>query len=276
MPVIDTHTHVFPTELIEKRAEIVTRETGFGILYRNPRSKMVDADGLLTYMDEEGVDKAVITGFPFTDGGLIRLSNDYVLETAQRNERLIPFITIKGDDEGAAQAEVERCFALGARGVGELAYYETGFTKKERLALDGVASFLEDRDAPLMLHVNEQVGHTYPGKSTVDFESVVQFTADHPRLSLILAHMGGGICFYEFMPEIRGTFARVYYDMAATPFLYSKDLFVFAERFLPSKVLFGSDYPLLSLNRYRSDLKSLTAETQHLFLYDNGRRLLGV
>jgi uncharacterized protein len=276
MSVIDAHTHVFPMELIEKRVKIAMRETGFGILYRDLRSKMVDADGLLTYMDEEGVGKAVITGFPFADNGLIRVSNDYILEMAQNNERLIPFITVKGDDEGAAQAEVERCFTLGARGVGELAYYETGFTERERGALDGVASFLEDRGAPLMLHVNEQVGHAYPGKSTVDFESVVKFAADHPRLSLILAHMGGGICFYEFMPEIKRVFTHVYYDMAATPFLYSKDLFVFAERFLLSKILFGSDYPLLSLNRYQSHLESLTAETRHLFLYENGRRLLGV
>jgi uncharacterized protein len=109
----------------------------------------------------------------------------------------------------------------------------------------------------------------------VDFESVVQFATDHPRLLLILAHMGGGICFYEFMPEIKRAFTHVYYDMAATPFLYSKDLFVFAERFLLSKILFGSDYPLLSLNRYQSHLESLTVETRHLFLYENGRRLLG-
>jgi uncharacterized protein len=276
MPILDAHTHIFPPELIKRRNEMAVREDSFDLLYRDPRSKMADAEGLSCYMDEEGVDKAVVTGFPFGDDGLIRLSNDYILQAAVENERFIPFVTIKGDDGAAALSEAERCFGLGARGVGELAYYKTGFSKKERENLNGLASFLEDRGAPLMLHINEQVGHSYPGKAAIDFESVVQFATDHPRLPLILSHMGGGMCFYEFMPEIRKVFTRVYYDMAATPFLYSDDLFAFAERFLPSKILFGSDYPLLSLNRYKRHIKELTQETQDMFLYENGRRLLGV
>ena len=59
------------------------------------------------------------------------------------------------------------------------------------------------------------------------------------------------------MPEIRKAFSLVRYDLAASPFLYSDDLYRFAAAFLPDKVLFGSDYPLLALSRYKPRLDGL-------------------
>jgi predicted TIM-barrel fold metal-dependent hydrolase len=126
-----------------------------------------------------------------------------------------------------------------------------------------------------MLHLNEQVGHRYPGKAFADFGSVAGFVADHPSLRIILAHMGGGICFYEFMPEIRKAFARVYYDLAAVPFLYSNELYAFAAAFLGEKVLFGSDYPLLPFARYIPYLREVEEPARSNILYENGRRLFG-
>jgi predicted TIM-barrel fold metal-dependent hydrolase len=46
-------------------------------------------------------------------------------------------------------------------------------------------------------------------------------------------------------------------------------------RFLAGKVLFGSDYPLLTLARYKADLESLDDKTRRKVLHDNGRRLFG-
>ncbi len=275
MSVLDAHTHVFPPEVIDRRDEIATRDSHFSLLYNDRRARMADGKDLAAYMDKEGVDMAVATCFPFRDPGLIRLANDYVLECARLDTRILPLVVVDAHDEKAAVSEAERCFQKGARGVGEMAYYERGFGADERLRLEGIARFLEQNGRPLMLHLNEQVGHHYHGKTAVDFAEVVRFVETHPSLRMILAHMGGGICFYEFMPEIEKAFPFVYYDLAAAPYLYSNALYVFAAGFLSTKVLFGSDFPLLTLARYKPGLEGLNDEAKRRILFENGRRLFG-
>jgi predicted TIM-barrel fold metal-dependent hydrolase len=170
---------------------------------------------------------------------------------------------------------MERCVSLGARGVGELAWYGRGFGRDERTVLSQAAARAREVGMTMMLHVNEQVGHPYAGKTMMDFAELYRFVEEHPGLTIILAHMGGGICFYEFMPEVRQAFSSVFYDCAAVPFLYSDAVYAFAAAYLPDKVLFGSDYPLLSLKRYRPAIDALDASAQRALLFDNGSRILG-
>jgi uncharacterized protein len=273
MPILDAHTHVFPPFAIEQRERISATDRAFSVIYGSPRSRMVDATGLAQYMSEGGPDLVVAVGFPFEDPDLIRRCNDYLLETAEKDKRILPLISVDLNNEDAALSEAERCLALGARGVGELAYYDTGFSEKERQSLSGLATRLDENGGILMLHLNEQVGHQYPGKARADFASVAGFVADHPGLRIILAHMGGGICFYEFMPEIKKAFSHVYYDLAAAPFLYSDELYTFAATYLCKKVLLGSDYPLLPLARYAPRLDMLDEPAKSNILYENGRSL---
>jgi predicted TIM-barrel fold metal-dependent hydrolase len=44
---------------------------------------------------------------------------------------------------------------------------------------------------------------------------------------------------------------------------------------MPDRVLFGSDYPLLTYRRYEKDLQLLGEETRKKLLYQNARHLLG-
>ncbi|MCX8111293.1 MAG: amidohydrolase family protein, partial [Syntrophorhabdaceae bacterium] len=97
----------------------------------------------------------------------------------------------------------------------------------------------------------------------------------NPLLKIVLAHLGGGLCFYEFMPEIRDTFKNVYYDTAALPFIYSDVIYRYIETFLPKKVLFGSDYPLLGPKRYMKAIGFMKEEAQKNLLFENARRLFG-
>ncbi len=126
-----------------------------------------------------------------------------------------------------------------------------------------------------MMHLNEQVGHSYPGKGRADFAEVVRLVQNHPGLKVLLAHMGGGLCFYELMPEIKEVFARVYYDLAAVPFLYSDALYRYAAEFLADKVHFRVRFPLLNLGRYRAAIEALGGEAAGKILWENGVCLLG-
>jgi hypothetical protein len=275
MPVLDAHTHLFPPEIIAGRDRIAAREPGFAAIYGDRKSRMVDAAGLAAYMEAEGIDRVIAACFPFSDGGLIRLANDYVIEAARSDRRIVPFIVTDRQNEADAVAEAQRCADRGARGVGEMAWYERPFDEAEEKRMESLADYLERAGMVFMMHLNEQVGHAYPGKGRADFAEVVRLVRHHPDLKVLLAHMGGGLCFCELMPEIRKSFARVYYDLAAVPFLYSDALYSYAAHFLADKVIFGSDYPLLGLRRYRAAIEALGLEAAGKILWENGVRLLG-
>ena len=96
MQVLDGHTHIFPPEMIRQREKIAGRDRGFAAIYGDSRSRMADADGLVAYMDREGVDRVVTGCFPFTDAARIRLANDYVLDMARKDARIIPLFSSIG------------------------------------------------------------------------------------------------------------------------------------------------------------------------------------
>ena len=273
MEIIDAHTHIFPPEIIKRRDSIAATDEGFKRIYANPRSGMVDHTVLLKYMEREKVAVSVVCGFPFADKGLITLMNDYILETARAYRNIIPLASVNVGQKDTGVREAERCLSLGAKGIGEVAVYEGGLGREELKGLDEVAGIAEAKKGVLMLHINEQVGHHYEGKIPVDFVEVSKFIADHQDLTIILAHMGGGLCFYEFMPEIRRAFSRVFYDTAAMPYIYSQEIYRFIDSFLPEKTLFGSDYPLLSFKRYDTGLSALGRETRENVLEKNTRRV---
>jgi uncharacterized protein len=275
MPVIDAHTHLFPPDIIKARDKIAASDLRFSLLYANPKARMADETELTRYMTEEQIDRAVITAFPFKDKELITACNDYVLDMAGCNPKLIPFAMVDVESGSFALTEAARCFRLGARGIGELAFYESGFGEKERKGLDMLADYAQENGLSLMIHVNEQIGHAYHGKTKMDFQELVTFVETHPTLVTILSHLGGGICFYEFMPEIKKAFARVYYDLAAVPLLYTKEIYGFVTQCMPDKVLFGSDYPLLSYKRYARDMGLLEEEGRQKLLHLNARHLFG-
>ncbi len=114
MQVLDGHTHIFPPELIRRRDKIAGDDRGFASIYGDSRARMADGDGLVAYMDREGIDRVASGCFPFRDAALLRLANDYVLDMARRDGRIIPFILVDRDDEEEALAEARRCFEQGA------------------------------------------------------------------------------------------------------------------------------------------------------------------
>jgi len=101
----------------------------------------------------------------------------------------------------------------------------------------------------------------------------------YPGLPVLLAHWGGGLLFYELMPEVAKALTNVYYDTAASPFLYSKRIYsVGSEIAGAEKILFGSDFPLISPRRYFRELEEsgLNREDQEKILGLNVARLLGL
>ncbi len=278
MPILDCHTHILPAEIIVQRERLLVREPWFGLLYANPKNRLAMLPDLLAAMDEAGVSQAVAFGFAFVDMGLCRLANEYVLEAARSSGGcLIPFAVVNPAAGEEAIREARRCLEQGARGLGELMPDGQGFSL-EGDALDGLAALARAYGAPMLLHVNEPVGHAYAGKGTQGPKEAYALAVRHPENTFLLAHWGGGLPFYELMPEVKGALSRVYYDTAASPYLYEDAIYRHVGGWAASKILFGSDFPLLTPSRCLRRVRrlGLSAEVEAQILYGNAARLLGL
>lgn len=255
--IIDFHTHIFPPEVKEARERFFDREPDFRLLYSAPASKLSGMEELIRNMDEEGVDKSVVFGFPWRSLGHVMRNNDYVMEAIERHgDRLIGFCTFSPLTEGV-EMELERCLDSGLSGVGELAFYSSTIGEDTVHLLKPIAEIALRFDVPLLLHANEPVGHSYPGKAPSTVKEVYSLLQCFPKNKIVLAHWGGGILFYHLMKkEVKEVLHNTWFDTAASPYLYDKEMYSIATEIVGSeRILFGSDYPLLNPSRYFNEMK---------------------
>jgi predicted TIM-barrel fold metal-dependent hydrolase len=128
-----------------------------------------------------------------------------------------------------------------------------------------------------MIHAAEPVGREYPGKGRAGPKEAYLMASNHPELRIIMAHWGGGLFIYELMRDVRRMLENVWYDTAATPFLYGSGIFECVR--LPGvgeKVLYGSDYPILRLPRFKKMLEesSLCGGERDAIMSGNASKLL--
>ncbi len=276
--ILDAHTHVFPEEICRRREDFFSDEPAFKALYGAPKSRLVDPEGLLQALGEEGVEAALVSGFPWRQERLWRRQHEVILQAMHRWPRkIIGFCTVN-PLEPAAPREVERCLAAGFRGVGELAWYEDDPGEDLEYFLSPVAELCQHYGVPLLLHMNDPVGAFYPGKAAIRLEAVYRLIQKFPEVNWILAHWGGGLPFYGLLKkEAPEVFRRVYFDTAASPYLYRPEIYrLAAEMVGPEKILFGSDYPLLPPKRYLKEMEEakLPEDWRRMILGPNLARLL--
>ena len=278
--VIDFHTHVFPDEIRNNREKFFDGEPEFTSIYKHSNAKMVSYEELLNKMDEEGVDKSVIFGFPWNHTEYSRLNNDYVIEAVKKYpNRFIGFCCVNPLSSGATK-EVERCFSEGLKGVGEIAFYHRDIDEEVINSLESIMELCLENNGIFLIHTNEPVGHEYPGKVDMKLKNIYKFLKKYPKNKIVLAHMGGGIFFYTIMKkEVNEVLKNTYFDTAAVPFLYKKEIYKIAPMFAgEDKILFGSDYPLINPSRYFKDMKDSGAEESTLkkILGENAAELLNL
>jgi predicted TIM-barrel fold metal-dependent hydrolase len=278
--IIDFHTHVFPPQIKKNRQKYIDSDPCFAILYSQKDAKIVTADELIASMDRDGVDISVIQNIGWTTHELCIETNDYILESIARYPgRLIAFCSVQPQAYDAALKEIERCANAGAQGIGELRPDTQLFDLTDEELMQPFVETLVKHDLPLLLHTSEPVGHIYHGKGTITPDTLYPFITRFPDLNLVCAHWGGGLPFYALMPEVKKAFTNVYFDTAASPFLYSPGIYRHVAELVGSeKILLGSDFPLMPTSRLVNEIMSadLPEEEKNLILADNARRLLGI
>ncbi len=279
MRVVDFHVHLFPPEVAANRGRFIELDPAFGQLYHNPRARLPSVEEALASMDDAGVDHAVVLGFGWADPVLCAAHNDFLDDVVRRfPDRFSAFGVLQPRDADRAAAEVDRLSRLGFRGIGELMPHLQGYSLADQRVMGPVAEAALARGLPILTHASEPVGHAYPGKGDVTPRTILELAERWPELTLIAAHWGGGLPFYELMPEVAAAARNVYYDTAASPLLYRVDVFrIVVELVGPERILFGTDYPLLQQRPFLHRLYAAGLEESALarILGENAVRVLG-
>jgi predicted TIM-barrel fold metal-dependent hydrolase len=244
--IVDVHTHYQFPRFIANPQTYLEKEPFAAHLALNPKHRDVGVDEALAAADRAGVDHIGLLGGMFLRHETCVELNDYGLEILARHpDRLLVFACLQPRAGRDALREFRRCVEGGMAGAGELNPAGQGFSldDAEFLAIAGAAV---EMDVPLLLHFNETVGHEYPGKGRVPVDDLWRFILRFPDLKLIVAHWGGGLPYFELMPEVRAACRNVYYDTSASPLLYEASVFPITARLVGArKILLGTDFPLI-------------------------------
>ena len=248
---IDAHTHIFAPEVVQARDRLFARDRYFRELYEHPRARLATAEQLVAELDAAGFDLAVACGWGWNDQALCAEQNDYLIDAVRRYpDRIVGFAAVQPTAGEAAVREAQRAIGAGLRGIGELMPHGQGYSLDQAPLLAPLAEAAVALGVPILTHTSEPVGHVYPGKGEVSPQTALQLASRYPELKLICAHWGGGLPFYELMPEVAAATRNVWYDTAASPYLYHPRIYQAVRALVGAeKILFGTDFPLLRIAR---------------------------
>ena len=252
--VTDFHTHIVPPGLIRDREIWLGRDATFRELFSDPRARLATTEDLIAAMDDDGVDRSVVMGYGWTDIELARLCNNYIADSVRSHpDRLIGFGSVNPAWGDKAARELERCSQLGLKGLGELHPDTQGFDLGDVDTMRSILEVVDRYELVITTHSSEPVGHLYQGKGQTTPAVLMRFIENartYPKVKIICAHWGGGLPFYALMPEVKEALSSVWFDTAASPFLYDAEVFKTVSSIVDAdRVLLGSDYPLIRFGR---------------------------
>ena len=278
--IVDFHTHILPPGLRGSRGRYLGRDTSFDLLYNDPKAKIATTEELIANMDEEGINVSVVLNIGWSSHELCRETNDYIMEAIARYpRRLVGFCAVQPLAGDKAVVELERCVSGGVKGIGEMRCDTQGFDFADKDIMEAIAQAAMKHRLIILTHASEPVGHSYSGKGNITPGLLYRFITNFPDLTLVCAHWGGGLPFYALMPEVAKALSNVYFDTAASPWLYRDEIFKHVTEILGAeKVLYGSDYPLMKQSKLVKSIRalSLSEEAKSMILGGNAQRLLSL
>jgi hypothetical protein len=215
--------------------------------------------------------------------GRPHLSNEAILEFAAANPDIaLPFISVNPARGAAAVEEARRLVATGAvRGL-KLHPPLQQFFANDRLAYPLYEVFAEAK-LPVLFHTGHSgIGTGMPGGGGIRLKYgnpmlIDDVAVDFPDMPIILAHPSFpwqdeaiSICLHK---------PQVYIDLSGwSPKYFSPTLVQYANTRLKHKVLFGSDYPWITPDRWLADFETIGIrdDVKPLVLKANAARLFGL
>ena len=217
-----------------------------------------------------------------TLSGMPRLTNDQVLEFAAKNRDItIPFASINPMRGAEAVREARRLIQSGMRGL-KLHPPIMEFSPSDRAAYPLYEVFAEAK-LPVIFHTGHSgIGTGMRGGGGIrlkygDPMPIDDVAVDFPDMPIVMAHPSFpwqdeaiSICLHK---------PQVYIDLSGwSPKYFSPTLVQYANTLLKEKVMFGSDYPMLTPDRWLADFEKVAFrdEVRPLILKENAIRFFGL
>jgi predicted TIM-barrel fold metal-dependent hydrolase len=215
--------------------------------------------------------------------GRPRLSNEQVLEFAAQNPDIaIPFISVNPTRGADAVREARELLKTGqVRGL-KLHPPIQQFSPDDRVAYPLYELFAEAK-LPVLFHTGHSgIGTGMRGGGGIRLKygnpmPIDDVAVDFPDMPIVMAHPSFpwqdeaiSICLHK---------PQVYIDLSGwSPKYFSPTLIRYANSLLKHKVLFGSDYPLLTPDRWLADFDTIGMkdEVKPLILKQNAVTLFGL
>jgi predicted TIM-barrel fold metal-dependent hydrolase len=215
--------------------------------------------------------------------GQVRPTNDDIVRfAAEHPDVAIPFASLDPTRGPAAVREAKRLVSAGLVHGLKLHPPLQQFFANDRLAYPLYEVFAEAR-LPVLFHTGHSgIGTGMPGGGGIRLKYgnpmyIDDVAVDFPEMPIILAHPSFpwqdeaiSICLHK---------PTVYIDLSGwSPKYFSPTLVQYANTLLKHKVLFGSDYPLITPDRWLSDFAKVAMkdDVRPLVLKDNAMRLFGL
>jgi predicted TIM-barrel fold metal-dependent hydrolase len=214
--------------------------------------------------------------------GRRRLGNEHVLEAAATNpDVLIPFASVDPHKGKLAVREARELIAAGARGF-KFHPNTQAFWPGDREHYPLYEAIAEAGLIALFHSGTTGIGAGLPGGGGVRLKysnpmAVDDVAADFPGLDIILAHPS-----FPWQDEALAIAVHkpnVYIDLSGwSPKYFPENLIRYTNSQLKHKMLFGSDFPLITPDRWLADFEKLPIkdEVRPLVLKENAARLLGL
>lgn len=222
-------------------------------------------------MDGAGVGLGLVAAWWGPQGALI--DNDEVASFVRRHpDRLVGVGSVDLANPMAAVRELRRCVReLGFRGL-RIVPWLWGLPPDDRRYYPLYVECIE-LDVPVCL----QVGHTGPLKSSEAGRPIPYLenvALDFPELRIVAGHIGAP--WTQEILSLATKFPNLYVDTSAYKATrYPADFVEFLRGWGAKKVMFGTNYPMLTASACLAGLEGLglSDETKGLFLSGNARRV---
>jgi uncharacterized protein len=210
------------------------------------------------------------------------VTNDEMLEAAERNSDVfIPFVMVDPWRDHAGADEAQRLIAAGARGF-KFHPPSQGFYANDQRMYE-LYEVIAAAKLPALFHTGQTAvgqGAGAGGGIRLKYGNPIYLddvAVDFPDMPIIMAHPS--FPWQEEALAIALHKAQVFIDLSGwSPKYFPAQLVQYANTLLKNKVLFGSDHPMITTDRWLADFQTagFREEVAPLILKENAAKLLGL
>ncbi len=283
MVALDIHVHpVLVREALDKESGLLKAAREIFRIGTSPQPMEV----LFYQMEIADIEHMIVVALDCTTKAGCKLpSNDTVSWLVSRSGgRFLGFASVDPNLGEAAVKELERAVRdLGLRGL-KLSPPLQGFDPTSP-KLRPILAKAQELNIPVLIHTGFSYVNEYP-LSKCNPLLLEKWILEFPRLNFILAHFGWPWVWEAVTLAMK--YPNVYLDVSnvytGTPEEHMRYLLTeviprrVIERFLPGKILFGSDYPRIEADKMVRAIEELPLdpEVKRAILFENAAKLLGI